>query len=174
MSSAKLFRVAALAFVAVAANLMLVKDPFLQIFCLWAILHFILKANFSFEPHPLKTLALATSLILLIRLTNTARALGIVDGNLLGKLQERFIVDWGIYGAPMKCGGVQQDDGIVVPTHTAVCDIWSDPEKIIDQRVERVLDMTRYESKEMEDFLHTSTPNKRERAKDDIAEGMIV
>ena len=172
--SIKIFRVVALAFVALTTTLMLIRDPFIQIFSLWTLLHFIIKANFSFQPHPLKTLALAASLVLGIRLIKTATTLGLADGDLLGNIQERFIVDWGIDGAPMKCGGLQQEDGSVVPTHTAVCDIWSDPEKIIDQRVERVLDTTRYEAKEMEDFLHTSTPNKRERAKDDMAEGMIV
>jgi hypothetical protein len=172
--AAKLFRIIGFVLVGVAASLLLIKDPFLQIFSVWLITQLIIKANFAFQPHPLKTLALAAVVVISISLSRTAMSLGLGDGNLLDKLEERFIVDWGISGAPMKCGGLQSQDGIVPPTHTATCDIWSDPEKIIDQRVERVLEMTKHESKEMEDFLHTSTPDKRERAKSDMADGMIV
>lgn len=168
----KLLRIAVTLVVGLVASLMLVKDPFLQIFAVWLVTHLILKANFPFQPHPLKVLMLAFVTVLSINLTRSALNLGLADGDLTSKM-ERFIVDWGISGSPMKCGG-NMKDGIVPPTHTATCDIWSDPETIIDQRVERILESTRYESKAMEDFLETSLPDGRSRAKDDEAEGMIV
>ena len=79
---------------------------------------------------------------------------------------ESFIVDWGLTASPYRCrGGGMTDDEMVPPTHTAVCDIWSDPEHIIDERVERALDSTYTAVREIEDFLHVNVPNKRERVK---------
>jgi hypothetical protein len=173
MAWSKVVRVVGLSLVGLLASLTLVKDPFLQIFATWLTTWLVIKTNFSFQPHPLKTLAIAAAVVSTIRLSGMAMELGIGDGDLLGKLQERFIVDWGISGAPMKCGGLQED-GVVPPTHTAVCDIWSDPEQIVDQRVERVLESTKHEAREMEDFLQTSTPDKREMGKEGQAEALIV
>ena len=169
---AKLLRVVGLCLVGLVASLTLLNDTFLQIFSVWLTTQLVINTNFPFQPHPLKTLALAATIVLIIKLSRKAIDLGIVDGDLPSQV-EKFIVDWGISGAPMNCGGLQED-GVVPPTHTAVCDIWSDPEKIIDQRVERVLERTKQSSREMEDFLHVSWPDKRERTITDVAQGMMV
>jgi len=162
----KLLKITTLLVTALAGNLLVMPDSFLQIFGLWVSTMLILKATVGFKPHPLKVLFISAFTVITLRLSN--QALGLAAGD-----PEQFIVDWGVSGAPMKCGGMQTE-GVVPPTHTAVCDIWSDPEQIVDQRVERVLEMTRHEAREMEDFLHVDWPDKRERAKSDDAEGMIV
>lgn len=172
MALGKLLRVVGLSLVGIMAALMLVRDPFLQIFAVWLMTQLIIKTTFQFQPHPLKMLTVATVVVLTIHLSRTALNLGFADGDLASTV-EKFIVDWGGTGAPMKCGG-NMEDGIVPPTHTAVCDIWSDPEKIVDQRVDRVLESTMHEAREMEDFLHVDQPDMRERTKTDQAESLIV
>lgn len=83
----------------------------------------------------------------------------------LGK-RETFIVDWGLTASPYRCRGGRMPDDITPPTHTAVCDIWSDPEHIIDERVQRVLDGTYGTVREVEDFLYVNVPNERAQTKD--------
>lgn len=159
--------------VGLVAALMLIQDPFMQIFAVWLMASVWMQVSFRFRPQPLKVLMMSAVVVSLIRLTRKALQLGLADGD-LGSHLEQFIVDWGVSGAPMKCGGNMEDEGIVPPTHTATCDIWSDPEQIIDQRVDRVLESTRHEVKEMEDFLHTNLPDGRTMTERDEAEALIV
>ena len=142
---------------ALAAVLTLLSDLWLQIFGYWLSLWMILRWWFRFKPNSLKVLVMAALFVVGARLTRQAL-------NIAGGEYEQFIVDWGIDASPMECGGLVEDPEIVPPTHTAQCDIWSDPEKIIDRRVTQVLEQTKDSVREIEDFLHVNTPNKRERA----------
>lgn len=160
----KLFCVLGLSGVALVASMTLLTDPFLQIFAVWAATQLILQQNFCFQLNPLKVLALVGVVVAIIGLGNKALKLGIANGDIEGQL-ERFIVDWGISGSPLKCGGNTDDNP---PTHTAVSDIWSDPETIIDQRIDRVLEATKHQSRETDAFLNVDVPNARSNTEADI------
>jgi len=143
---------------------MLLPDIFVQIFSVWLSLQLILKSSFDFTPHPLKTLALSAITVLGVNIGRRAVNLGMVSGDLDDQI-EKFIVDLGVEGECKgeSSGGLQRG-----------CDIWSDPEKIIDQRVERVLERIKHESRAIEDFLRVDLPNKRERTAASKNEGLIV
>lgn len=145
---------------ALAASIMLVPDILVQFFVLWVALEMLLRWQFNFRPNSLKTLLVAVVAVLFTRASR--QALNIVAGT-----PEQFIVDWGLDAAPTECGGLMDDPGIVPPTHTASCDIWSDPEKIVDNRVERILEQTERNSAEIEKWLHVNWPDKRERTGSD-------
>jgi hypothetical protein len=157
----RLLSILGLFIVGLGASLMLISDVFIQIFALWIAALFILKSSFHFQPHPLKVLMLAIITVTTIHLAKHAIAITSDQPTL-----ERFIVDW---GTPKKCAGEED----LVPATTG-CDIWSDPEKIVDQRVERALEETKKSVRQMEDFLHVDWPDRRERSKDSEAAAKIV
>lgn len=104
----------------------------------------------------MKSLLLFAALIVMLLLLSLAET-----GETESTAPENFIVDWGLTASPYRCaGGGMTDDEVVPPTHTAVCDIWSDPEHIIDERVQRALDTTYGDVREIETFLYVNSPNK--------------
>lgn len=143
----RLVGVTALLIIALGASLTILPDVYLQIFSLWIALEILLRQwFFEIHPNPLKTLSIAASLVLLTR--GTTQALMLSAGDV-----EQFIVDW-------ETGPTEQTEtcGPVGPVGPG-SDIWSDPEKIIDKRIDHALEETKETVREVEKWLRVNTPN---------------
>lgn len=127
----------------------LMDDPFLQIAMFWIAIKAGTRSIYGRAADATKSLLVAISIVSILRLTRRAWAV----------TMENFVVDWGLDVAPMRCGGLVDDPAIVPPTQTASCDIWSDPERIIDRRVELALAEIDRKSDEIERYLRMNEPD---------------
>ncbi len=116
-----------------------------------AVLIFAITRFRNIQLEPIKIGIIAVGIVTVIRLATT-------------NVTENFIVNWGAVGFPKKCGGlIDDDESDVPPSHTAIADIWSDPQQVINTRIETTLSETARKSIEIEKFLRVNIPDNLQR-----------